>query len=727
MSVSGTEDQADRIPLGSNDFSVVARQADDGEVELVVPGGSWDEWPPASYADNDHILVWWLPDYDEVLRQSVADYQWAWRGVALTRLEPLVPKGVLRAWRDSDPQCREYSWQNVLYVFAAARAKQLGVSPRPGLEKVCLCCSRQFLESHLSHVLIDRVGVDAIDMCPTCLFQALQPGSRLSSPETVIAVLQALSAALQRPLKTSDLSARMDLRTLAPSARAAVVQALRVKPTTARVKELFGSWDAALAQASAASPVPVPKYQRPAQSQHEDSEFTSSDPARYRELMGPLPGVTLEASRGDREYYYEITSLIGTGYLALAEAGLTKLCAQDHQMNFEGLLVQVYGQTARTEQARTTRWGILPDSGADGEETNLGPLSARRDVRTITAGPTFYTPLPSLPRGNVCFVLVGGPMEYVDRRGEHGCVTGEQPQGGGLASLAESVARMSAMVDGESWMQAATETGQAIIASLIRTGADASSIYGHTIAYMTSPFRWAVKGLTGSLPKKVAADAWSIAPVGKSRWSYQREADHYFYNVGAGFTLMDVETAPAVCIWAWPDRSDGCLQAFLDTVAVGAVHPVFVILPDVPAYRDFARRYTRAEQMMQTERTLIEDCLYRSPEGMVNKRGYVLAAEFAPKLVIHPDGTDHDGAFLAGAIAYLDAHHTLRLSVWDILADGLLRQAALAARPEPTSFAVTAEDRADKVLWYRQNPEYDDPGILLRPFHPSLLDAVLPA
>jgi len=27
------------------------------------------------------------------------------------------------------------------------------------------------------------------------------------------------------------------------------------------------------------------------------------------------------------------------------------------------------------------------------------------------------------------------------------------------------------------------------------------------------------------------------------------------------------------------------------------------------------------------------------------------------------------------------------------------------------------------VLWYRQLPEYDDPGVLFRPYHPSLLDA----
>src|ERR1700728_3930200 len=104
---------------------------------------------------------------------------------------------------------------------------------------------------------------------------------------------------------------------------------------------------------------------------------------------------------------------------------------------------------------------------------------------------------------------------------------------------------------------------------------------------------------------------------------------------------------------------------------------------------------------------------------MISKRGYVLAAEFAPRLVVYPDGSEDDGALLAGAIAYLDAHHGLRLSVWDILRDDLLRESALAACPAPAAFSVPAADRSDTVLWYRQLPEYDDPGILFRPYRPS--------
>jgi Homing endonuclease associated repeat len=704
----------------------VGSSADAGaESTAAVSPGSWEDWwPPLSYAENDHILVWWLPEYDELLRQLVADYQWAWQGGVLQRLEPLIPDDVLRAWRDSDSQCREYSWYNVLGTFAAARAKQLGIVPRPARQKVCSCCSRSFLESDLSYRLIARTGVDQIDVCHVCLRQALQDkGSAASSAEDVIAVLQALSEVLGRPPKTSDLAGRLDLRDLAHDQRVVVVQALRIKPTPARIKELFGSWKSAVAQAAAASPASLPRYQRPPLSAPSDSEFTSSDPGRYRALTGPPPEITLDAKREELDYYEEIRSLIGAGYLALAEAALNKLCERECVMNFKGLLAEICGQTARKDEARTAMRSAYHSPSADPEEPHSDSVFWPRDMRTITSGPVFYEPLRSLPRGDVCFILVGGPMEYVDRRGEHSCISGEAPPGDAAAGLAESVARMSAMVEGEPWMQAAVATGQAIITSMARAG-ESSGLYGHLISYVTSPFRAIVKALTGSLPSKVAEDAWSLTPAGKSRWSYQREAANYIFNASASFALMGVETAPAVCIWGWPDRSDSCLQAYLDTVAAGRSGPVFVILPDVPAYRDFARRYARREQMARSERALIEDLLYRYPPDMINKRGYILTAEFAPRLVIYPDGGETDGATLAGAIAYLDAHHTLRLSVWDLLRDDLLREAALAACPAPGTVSVTAADRADMVLWYRQLPEYDDPGILFRPYRPSLLEAV---
>lgn len=247
------------------------------------------DWPPVSYAENDHILVWWLPEYDDVLRRLVDEYQWAWRSQLHEQLESLIPEPVLRAWRDVDPQCEEYSWYNVLHNFAAARAKQLGIFPRRPKLAVCSCCSREFLESHLPYHFIVRLGAARIDVCEKCLSQALYPqGSLTSTPEAVTAVLQTLSRALQRPLKGSDLNGRLDFRELSRNTRAVVVLALRVKPAVSRVKEIFGSWDATLAHAASAPVTPLPPYEAPAPKlPAAETEFTSIDPVWYRSAMGP--------------------------------------------------------------------------------------------------------------------------------------------------------------------------------------------------------------------------------------------------------------------------------------------------------------------------------------------------------------------------------------------------------------------------------------------------------
>jgi hypothetical protein len=101
------------------------------------------------------------------------------------------------------------------------------------------------------------------------------------------------------------------------------------------------------------------------------------------------------------------------------------------------------------------------------------------------------------------------------------------------------------MADGLPWMRAAAETGQAVLKSLSRAGA-APGLYGHQLSYVTSPFRQIVKELTGSVPKKVAEDAWALAPPGKSGWSYQREAAHYLFNAAAGFRYLLVQVLAAV-------------------------------------------------------------------------------------------------------------------------------------------------------------------------------------
>ena len=65
--------------------------------------------------------------------------------------------------------------------------------------------------------------------------------------------------------------------------------------------------------------------------------------------------------------------------------------------------------------------------------------------------------------------------------------------------------------------------------------------------------------------------------------------------------------------------------------------------------------------------------------------------------MVHPDGSEDDGLLLTGALAYLDARHTLRLSVWDLLRDALLRAVAMTAPTAPGPFSLSASDRTDMV------------------------------
>jgi hypothetical protein len=665
---------------------------------------------PASFAENDCILLWWLPEYDDLLRQAVDEYQWAWPSRFRRQLDVMVPETVLSIWRSTDPLCVETPWHKVLSNFIGGRATQLGVRPRLPRRVECGCCSHVFWEWDTE---VDRLSVNEIDICRTCFGQALRgfKGSPTATPEAVTAVLQALSAALGRPPKRGDLSGSLDFKALTAGARSGVVQALRVKPTASRVEELFGSWQAAVTHASTAPATPLPQYEPPARVPVPPvgTEFTSTDPARYLSAIGPVPDITVDLRRGDwaheAEIEAEIQSLIETGYLALAEAALTAIARSDEPVGFRWLRAQLYGQTARFDEARALiSFEYAPEL---------------RDLRTITQGPDFYEPLASAPQGNARFVLVGGLMEYVDLRGEHGCVTGDWPAGGPSLELSENVARVHAMVGSSAWAQRAITAGHAIMSTLARAGADPRP-YGHLVACRTMLYRDAVKAVTGSLPK-ATADAWRIGE-GKSRWSYQSGAERYIFNAKAGYSCITVDMPPAVSVWGWPDRSDICLQSFVDTISTGAPDPVTIILPDVPAFRDFARRYVRGACMNKIERTQMEESHYRS--GGLARSGYMLSAGFEPSLVVHPDGTEDDGTVLSGALAYLDANHTLRLSVWDVLSDPLLREVATPARAAPSPFSVPVQDRFDKVRWYAQQARFEDVAALYSPYRPGLLDAV---
>jgi hypothetical protein len=671
-----------------------------------------------AHADNDRILVWWLPDYDDELHKLVDEYQWAWPSMARVKLEAVIPAKDLTAWRESDPICARRPWSDVLTEFAAARAEQLGIVPRQPRQVACSCCSAEFLE-HTAHTIVQRLGVNNLDVCYECLEKALYTrGSSRSSRDVITAVLQALATALQRPPRKGDISGRINLKVLTRDQRRLAIQALMVKPTTARVDAAFGTWQAAVEHATDFPEIPLPGYSERVQTLSAGTEFTSTDPARYKEVIGPLPRVSVGPQRYQGDYVYEITSLLETGYLALAEAVLLRLARPGNPLTPVQELAYLYGQTARLDEARAVIKATW--KGSEPFEYKL------RDFRTITTGPAFYEPLPSGPRGNARFILVGGPMEYVDRRGEHSCVTGDDEGPDPASDRGESAMRVHAMAHSDAWLQAAAELGKTLLVTSTR-GETNPRAYGLLVAHAYSQSQRAIRNATGMSPKKLSDDTWTIGSAGRLRWYQQRDPRQYVFNARADYDLIRMDPSPSVSIWAWPDRSDLVLQAFSDTVAASDREVVTVILPDVPAFRSFARRYGRRQDMTNIERTWMEETLFPRL-GMTGLRhARVLSGEFAPRLVINADGSEDDGSALASALAYLDANHAARLSVWDVLADPLMRDIATLTPVAGRPFKVAASHRRDLIRTYSLTSGLegrDDIGTLLRPYRPTLLDAI---
>ena len=641
--------------------------------------------------------------------------------MARVRLEKEIPAAVLSAWLDRDPLCARRPWSAVLAEFAAARAEQLGILPRPPRQVACSCCSEEFLESHVAHTVLQRLGVNNLDVCYDCLEKALyRSGSSTSSREVITAVLHALATALQRPPKKGDIGGRINLKELSRDQRRLAIQALMVKPDADRVEKVFGTWRAAVEQAAKSPEIPLQGHAPRIQVLSREDEFTSTDPARYKEVIGPLPNVGGTPQRYQGDYVWEITSLLETGYLSLAEAALSKLARPGDPETPVQQLAYLYAQTARLDEARAV-------FEATWEDTELFDYMLKlRDFRTITTVPAFYEPLPSVPRGNARFVLVGGPMEYADRRGEHGCVTGEPGGPDPASDRAESVMRVHAMVHSDAWLHAAAELGRTLMVTSVR-GETSPRAYGHLVAHANRQSQRAIKDVTGATAKKLSGDTWTIGSAGKLRWYYQGDPRQYVFNARAGYGLMTVDSAPSVSIWAWPDRSDLVLQAFADTMTAAAPEPATVILPDVPAFRSFARRYVRRQQMANVERTWMEETLFPHFAMTEWRHARVMSGEFAPRLVINADGTEEDGTALASALAYLDANHAIRLSVWDVLADPLMRDIAALTPVERRPFELPASDRRDVIRSYGMSSGtegFDDIDSLLRLYRPTLLDAI---
>lgn len=208
------------------------------------------------HAKNRYILDWWTTEHDQILRRQIEGMYWVWSDNINTReIIDFTNEIVIDKWRNIDPVCKTYAWYNVLLYFAGARAIELGYNkikpPRTPKRKKCPLCNHEFMEDSLPGTLVKRLGIDHLDFCSPCLRDIVFPetGNNYASSKKIKKYLLDLSNVLGRVPTQGFGEGEKDYVDLNFDERYKIFQVLKDKPTTRRVKKVFGSWLHALIQA----------------------------------------------------------------------------------------------------------------------------------------------------------------------------------------------------------------------------------------------------------------------------------------------------------------------------------------------------------------------------------------------------------------------------------------------------------------------------------------------
>lgn len=205
------------------------------------------------YSKNQNILEWWNSNLDKLLVTQISLWQWVWYWGITDEIVKLTAPETIEKWKNTDPLCSKYAWNNILMYFAASRAEQLGFtkSIRRPQKKTCPLCNNDFIEDSLPMPLIERLGIDRLDFCAPCLRDtALQgTGNDSLSEKKILKYLQDLALLLGRVPSQNFGEGKTDLIDMSNSERLAFLKLLKNKPTTVRAKSVFGSWLNALIHA----------------------------------------------------------------------------------------------------------------------------------------------------------------------------------------------------------------------------------------------------------------------------------------------------------------------------------------------------------------------------------------------------------------------------------------------------------------------------------------------
>ncbi len=204
-------------------------------------------------ARNKYILKWWTSDHDNLMAKLIEEEQWQWYWYVTDSIVANTEKTILDNWQKEDPYCLKYAWYNGLMYFAISRAKKLGLTKniRKPEWKTCPLCNNEFVEDSLPGPLVKRFGINQLNYCAPCLRDTVlqHTGNPSLSKQDTVIYLRDLAKALERVPSQNFGIGITDFHDMNDNQRLIVLRVLQNKPTTKRVRELFGSWLHALIEA----------------------------------------------------------------------------------------------------------------------------------------------------------------------------------------------------------------------------------------------------------------------------------------------------------------------------------------------------------------------------------------------------------------------------------------------------------------------------------------------
>lgn len=189
---------------------------------------------------NRNISKWWGKEHDNLIVYMIEMWQWHWYWEIADAVLSQTSEEMISSYMSTN------NLNNKIMYFAFTRAQELGFtnSIRKPVWKECPLCNQAFIESSLPHPLVKRLGINQLDFCSPCLRDTVlgNSGNQSATKEEVLQYVRDLTALMQRIPPQGFGEGIDDFQGLSYEERLAFLQQLKKKPTTKRVKEVFGSW-----------------------------------------------------------------------------------------------------------------------------------------------------------------------------------------------------------------------------------------------------------------------------------------------------------------------------------------------------------------------------------------------------------------------------------------------------------------------------------------------------